>query len=100
MTGSTVTNLVFNLPAGPSTAFLEDDGTSGNGISQIRSGNGTFETTTFANPSGSLTINRGNAGDTLTVNALPDFTAGLTIGSAGGEFSTVTFAGAVKVASP
>src|SRR5439155_11362451 len=89
ISGSTATNLFFNLPATASTAFLEDDGASGNSISQLRSSNSTFETTTFSNPSGSLTISGGNAADTLTVNALPDFTAGLTLGSALSPLSTV-----------
>jgi CSLREA domain-containing protein len=58
----------------------------------------TIETTDFANPSGSLKINRGNATDTLVVNALPDSNASLAIGSAGAEFSTITFAGAMTLA--
>src|SRR5205823_1575046 len=57
------------------------------------------EQTDFSNPSGSLTINRGNASDTLTVNALPDFNASLTIGGASTQFSTVNFAGAVTLAA-
>jgi hypothetical protein len=97
-TGS-ASDIVFNLPATASTAFLEDDGTSGNGLSRLRSGNSTIETTTFANPSNSLTINRGNAADTLTVNALPDFTAGLTAGSIASPMATITAAGAVSLAA-
>jgi autotransporter-associated beta strand protein len=95
------TDIVFNLPATASTAVLEDDGTTVNGIAQLRSSNGTFETTVFANPSGGVTINRGNAADTLTVNNLlaTDFNAGLTIGAAGNEFSTVTFAGGLTPAA-
>jgi hypothetical protein len=94
-------NITFNLPVGPSTAFLEDEGTTGNGIAQLRSTNGTFETTVFSNPSGSVTIVRGSQSDTLTVNDLPatDFNAGLTIGAAGSEFSTVTFAGGITLAA-
>ncbi len=99
MSGSTIGNLVFNLPAAASTAFLEDDGTSGNGDSRLRSGNGTFETTTFSNPTTSLTINRGNAADTLTVAALPDFTASVTLGTAANPFSSLTFTGAVTLAA-
>ncbi len=93
----TATDIIFNLPAGPSTATLGDDGTSGNGLSRFSSA--TFETTDFVNPTGSLTINRGNAADTLTVNALPDFNASLTIGSAANPFGAVTFAGAVALAT-
>src|SRR2546421_5706306 len=72
----TTSDVVFNLPATVDTVYLEDDGTAGNGISRLRSSNGTFASTTFTNPTGSLTINRGNPADTITVNALPDFTAG------------------------
>ncbi len=100
MSGSTITDLIFNLPAGGTGASLEDDGTSSNGISQLRNTSGSsFETTSFSNPSGSLTINRGNAADTITVAALPDFNATLTIGSAGSEFRTISFTGPVTLAA-
>src|SRR5262249_54227920 len=86
----TPNDIVFNLPTGDgnNNATLGDNGVA-DGISQI-AGTG-FETTNFANPTGSLTINRGTAGDTLTLNALPDFNASLTLGSVGGEFAAVTF---------
>src|SRR5207249_7890945 len=93
----TAADIIFNLPAGPNAAILGDDGTGGNTLSRLSGA--TFETTDFANPTGSLTINRGNAADTLAVNALPDFNASLTIGSAGSEFSTVAFAGALSLAA-
>ncbi len=94
----TAADVIFNLPAGPNAATLADDGTGANGMSRLSGA--TFEDTDFANPTGSVTINRGNAADTLVVNALTDLTASLTIGSAGGgEFSTVTFNGAVTLAS-
>ncbi len=99
MTGSTVADLVFNLPAGGSNAILEDDGTPANTFSTFREAASGFELTTFANPSGSLTINRGNAGDTLTINATPDFTASLTVGTTGSRFGSVTVAGALSLAS-
>jgi hypothetical protein len=95
----TATDVIFNLPAAASVATLGDDGTSGNGMSRLSSAPATVELTDFANPTGSLTINRGNAGDALKVNALPDFNASLTIGSAGGEFSTLIFAGGVALAA-
>src|SRR5436190_2748861 len=53
------TDVIFNLPPGPNAATLGDDGTTGNTISRLSGA--TFETTDFTNPSGSLTINRGNA---------------------------------------
>ena len=93
----TATDVVFNLPAGPNTVTFSDDGTVGNGLSRLSGA--TFELTNFANPSGSLTINRGDETDTLTVNALPDFDAGLTIGSGANPFGAVTFAGAITLAA-
>jgi CSLREA domain-containing protein len=94
----TATDVVFNLPiGGTNDVTLGDDGVAANGMSRLSGA--TIETTDFANPSGSLKINRGNATDTLVVNALPDFTASLTIGSAGSEFSTITFAGAMTLAA-
>ena len=41
-----------------------------------------FEDTDFANPTGSVQINRGNAADTMIVEALPDLTSSLFIGVA------------------
>ena len=93
----TATDIIFNLPSGPNTAVLGDDGDTGNTLSRLTSP--TLEQTDFANPTGSLTINRGSASDTLTVNALPNFNAGLTVGTAASPFSTVTFAGAVTLAA-
>jgi autotransporter-associated beta strand protein len=93
----TATDIIFELPAGPNAATLADDGTVGNAMSRLSGA--TFETTDFANPTGSLTIKRGDASDTLAVSALPDFTTNLTIGSAGNEFSTVTFNGAITLAA-
>jgi murein DD-endopeptidase MepM/ murein hydrolase activator NlpD len=93
----TATDIVFNLPAGPNTAMLGDDGTVGNSLSRLSAA--TFEKTDFANPTGSLTINAGSSTDILTVNSVPDFSAGLTIGSATNSFGSLTFAGAVVVAA-
>lgn len=90
------TDTIFNLPSGPNAVTLADDGTS-NTLSRLSGA--TIETTDFANPSNSLKINRGNTADTIAVNALPDFNASLTIGSAGSEFSTITFGGAVTLAA-
>ena len=68
----TVADAVFNLPDVANDALLEDDGTANNGLIQLRSANGTFETTIFANPTNSLTINGGSNTDSITVNALDD----------------------------
>jgi CSLREA domain-containing protein len=90
----TATDIVFNLPAGSNAATLGDDSGSGNGTSRLTGA--TFETTDFAEPGNSLTINRGDATDTLTVNALPDFHKSLMIGSPD-PFDTITFAGKLTV---
>ena len=92
-------DVIFNLPAGPNVVTLEDDGTTGNTLSRLSSSPNTFGLTNFANPTGSLTVNRGNATDDLTVSALPDFTASLTIGSTGSPFDLLSFVGAVTLAS-
>src|SRR5205085_8366575 len=64
----TMANLVINLPTGDgdNQAVLEDNGTAADGVSQVRSANGTFETTTFTNPTTSLTLNTGDDGETVT----------------------------------
>ena len=93
----TASDIIFELPVGPNVVTLADDGTVGNAMSRLSAA--TFETTDFANPTGSLTIKRGDAADTLVVNALPDFTANLTIGSTGNEFTTVTFNDAITLAA-
>jgi len=97
----TVDEMIFVLPAGGSTAYLEDDGTLGNDLSQLRSADAVpaFETTTFTNPTGSLAVRRGNAVDTLAIMELPDFDANLTIGSLNEPLSTITFSGAVELAA-
>ena len=59
MTGSTPDRSRVQLPGGTDTQ-LEDDGTSGNAISQLRDADASpgFDTTTFAHPTGSLTDQR------------------------------------------
>ena len=86
-------NIIFNLPAGPNAATLEDDDTSGNGMSRLSGA--TFETTNFWNPTGSLTINRGHASDTLAISDLPDFSASLTAGTVAAPFASLDFGGAL-----
>src|SRR5690349_13059574 len=55
----TANDIIYNLPAGDgdNQAILEDDGVPGNGLSQLRSGNGSFVTVVFANPANTLAIN-------------------------------------------
>jgi uncharacterized repeat protein (TIGR01451 family)/CSLREA domain-containing protein len=93
----TADDIIFNLPAGPNAITLADDGTSGNTNSKLSGA--TIEAAFFTNPTGSLTINRGDAADTLAVNALPDLTSALTFGSGAQPFSTITFNGATTLAT-
>jgi hypothetical protein len=101
ITGSTATNLIFGLPSTPSLAVLEDEGTVGNNIAQLRSGNGAFLTTLFTNPSGGASFIPISSSETFTVNSLPssDFSGGLTLGSSGNPFVSVTFAGGLTLAA-
>jgi hypothetical protein len=90
------TDVVFNLPAGPSAVILADDGDApGNGLSRIYSS--TIALTDISNPTGSLTINRANAADTIVVNDLPDINAALALGSRNSPFSTIIFSGVVAL---
>ena len=61
-------NVVFNLP-NSAQATLQDDGNAGNGLSKLVRTSGAVETTVFANPSTSLTIN-GSGGDLLQLATL------------------------------
>ncbi|MBN9517603.1 hypothetical protein J0H58_03640 [bacterium] len=96
MTGTTVGNLVLNLPTAiANQAVLEANGS----FNQIRSLNGTFETTAFSDPTGSLTINRGTDQDTLSATDLPNFTASLALGAAAAPFAAVSFDGSLTLAA-
>src|SRR5205085_2269541 len=87
----------FDLPAGGNTAFLEDDGDTGNNLSRLRSSPTTFETTTFNNPSQSLTINGGSGADIVTATQLYNFSSALTI--AAGASDTINLNGSVTLGS-
>jgi fibronectin-binding autotransporter adhesin len=97
----TITDAVFNLPAAGSIATLGDDGLLANGLLRLSSSPATFELTDFTAPTGSLTINRGNAADTLTLTNLSDFAGGasLNLGSSGANFGNLSFAGAISANS-
>src|SRR5262245_42707582 len=41
----TAADVIYTLPATASDVFLEDDGTSGNGMLRLRTNSGTFDTT-------------------------------------------------------
>ena len=89
----TASDVIVNLPSGPNTVTLGDSGGT------LSVSGSTIETTDFPNPTGSLTINPGSTSDALTVNALPDLTAALTLGSSSQPFGTVALTGAVSLAS-
>jgi len=85
-------DIIYTLPGGDGNnlAILEDDGVAGNGMSQLRSGNGSFDTLVFANPANTLKINASNDGEKITVNNVDSgFVAKINL--AGGT-STDTFA--------
>ncbi len=95
----TASDIVFNLPGNPNNIVLGDDGILTNNLSRLTSSPLTVDSTTFRNPTNSLTINRGNSSDVATVASLPDFSAAMTIGATGSEFSNVAFSGVVSIAS-
>jgi hypothetical protein len=66
----TANDIIYNLPGGDgdNLAILEDDGVPANGLSQLRSGNGSFVTVVFTNPANTLTLNASNDGEKITVN--------------------------------
>ena|GEM_PF-3885305 len=102
---STIADLTLALPiiedelADPTAAVLGDDGEVFNNLSRLASSNGTFETTTFAEPTNSLTILRGNSGDDLKINNLPDFDRSITVGAANADFDRLTFGSSVDLAA-
>ncbi|MBC7852187.1 MAG: right-handed parallel beta-helix repeat-containing protein, partial [Pirellulaceae bacterium] len=102
----TPVDVIFNLPTGDGNnqAILEDNGVPGDNISQIRSQNGTFETTVFVNPTNSLTVNYGDDGESVTVAQLdPAFAPLLTVdlnGGAGGDRLIADFASGTNVIPP
>lgn len=62
-----VADWVFQMPNRSDRAVLEDAGDPDDGLMQLRSLNGTFESTLFRIPTSSLTINAGGGNDTVTV---------------------------------
>ncbi|MCA9020053.1 MAG: cadherin domain-containing protein, partial [Planctomycetaceae bacterium] len=64
---STADNIVINLPAGTLDAVLENSAIPGH--MQIRSLSSAFELTTFAVPSGSLTINTSGGNSIVTLDS-------------------------------
>jgi hypothetical protein len=85
----TVTNDVLNLPAGSVGATLQYDGKS---QSQLATTNGSFVSTTFTEPTSSLTVNDGGGSDTITVASTAAATA-VAINGGGGTDTLVGSAG-------
>ncbi|MGZ4810013.1 MAG: hypothetical protein ACXV7D_11865, partial [Thermoanaerobaculia bacterium] len=90
MSGITVSDLVFNLPSG-SDAILQDTGTATDNVVLLHSVTATFEDTTFAVPTNSVTVNSGGGTTAIATSAnfSGDFDAGLTINGSTGT-NTVT----------
>jgi Ca2+-binding RTX toxin-like protein len=80
-----VANAIFNLPAGPNLGVVVgNDLAAVLNTSEIRGA--TFEDTSFTNPTTSLTVNLGNAGDSITMlNMDPTFPAATTTTINGGN---------------
>ncbi|MBV9467892.1 MAG: CHRD domain-containing protein, partial [Abitibacteriaceae bacterium] len=89
----TASDIIFNLPSGDgdNLAQLGDNGNLNDGLSRLSSGNATFETTDFANPTNSLTINDSSDGETVRVSRLDNgYTSSITVnGGAGANTLTV-----------
>lgn len=62
--------IIFNLPGSADDVTLEDTGTATDGLSRLIDNGGTFETTTFTNPTDSLTLNGNEGADELLLTAL------------------------------
>jgi len=67
LTHSATQDLTLNLPDTSDDATLAVNGSDQN---VLTSNNGTFESTTFDNPTGSLTINAGGGADGITLSSL------------------------------
>ncbi len=102
MTGSTITDLVFNLPGANDQAILEDDANPNDNVSEIKSQNvaPTFDTTSFTTPTGSLTVNMGADSGTFTVADLDaQYDASLIVNGEGGANDVVTVTGTLALGS-
>ncbi|MBT3374776.1 MAG: hypothetical protein HN406_04215, partial [Lentisphaerae bacterium] len=70
MTGSSPTDIIFNLADNVTDAILEDDAQVGDGESQLSFTTQALEDVVFANPANSLTINAGGGGSLVTLKAM------------------------------
>jgi len=94
----TATAIVFNLPAGVTDAHLANFSP---GNEKLSSAGNAFESTTFADPTGSLTLNgTGAVADDLTVTSLTSpFAANLTLDLSSSPSSEIDFTGANTLTS-
>ncbi|MEQ1643582.1 MAG: LamG-like jellyroll fold domain-containing protein, partial [Pyrinomonadaceae bacterium] len=92
----TAADVIMNLPAGGSVALLSIPVA---GTTRLESSPVTFETTDFATPSNSLTINPGNAADTISVGAMGSGYPSMTLGVTGNRFAAITHTGSTTFAS-
>jgi hypothetical protein len=88
ITTASAGDITIQLPASASNALLKSAG-----IPQITSTNGTFASTSFVNPTGTLTLLTGNGADTLTVADVPDLTSSLFAGTTVARFQSITQTG-------
>ncbi len=74
----TAVNAIFNFPSGNGDDLVEliGNGIAGDNLSRLQSTAGvpTFETTDFASPTATLTINLGDDGETYTQSTMTDLT--------------------------
>jgi hypothetical protein len=78
----TAANVIFNIPTASNVEVVNHMNL---GQNTIQSSPGTFETTTFNNPTNSLTINGSNGNDTFVITSLdPGFAATFTINGGSG----------------
>ncbi len=94
---STATSIEFNLPTGPTTATLADSLPAGDNKTVLTGT--TFQPVVFPNPTSLLSINRGNALDTVAINSIPDLTNSITVGNSLNPLNSVSVAGTVGLAS-
>ena len=83
-------SVVFNLPAAASTATLLSGGSTNLQLTAL-----TIPTTFFDNPSDTLAINRGNAADSLSLNALTSH-GSIVLGTAAAPIPAITFASTIS----
>ncbi len=85
MIGNMTTDLTFVLPTGANTATLTDDANAGDGESLLSSA-GSFENTTFTNPTGTLTITGNTGADNIVITSVDiGFDATLTVNGGSGS---------------